>query len=95
MEELSDTKLTLLEGFAYLTSLAYFENPSSCSYSVVETFSCAFSFHALLFLVYIAKHFKEEFPRLEVLFMPFQKGQLKNSLARLNMGPKSDIEQMV
>lgn len=68
-EEFSDTKLTLLEGFAYLTSLAYFENPSNCNYAVVKTFSgyvakvlCLFHFMHFFFSVHIAKHFKEEFP---------------------------------
>lgn len=31
---------------------------------------------------------------LEVVFMPFQKGQVKNSHTRLNMGSKSDTEQI-
>lgn len=39
MKELSDAQLTFLKGFAYLTSLAYFENPSSCNYSIMKTFA--------------------------------------------------------
>lgn len=39
MKELSDTQITFLEGFAYLTTLAYFENSSSSNYSVMKTFA--------------------------------------------------------
>lgn len=39
MKELSDTQLTFREGFAYLTPVAYFENPTSCNYSVMKTFA--------------------------------------------------------
>lgn len=63
----SDTQLTFLEGFAYLTSLAYFENPSNRNYSVMKTFASYMAkvwrlFDFMHFLVHVAKRFKEVFP---------------------------------
>lgn len=68
MKELPNTQLIFLVGFAHVTSLAYFENPSNCNYSIMRPFKLhgkslvPFSFHAFLSLVHIAKSFKEVFP---------------------------------
>lgn len=102
MRQLSGTQLTFLEGFVYLTSLAYSENPGSCNCSVMKASA---NYMAKILCLFQSMHFfsqctqqnilKRSFlvsSNLEVIFMPFQKGQLENSLVRLNVGSKSDIK---
>lgn len=63
MKELPNTQLIFLVGFAHVTSLAYFENPSNCNYSIMRPFqvtwqkSCAFFISCISFLSAHSKMF--------------------------------------